>query len=386
MATVPCGSSIFNPEYEYDPGTIGCLVRFTDKPERVLLMTAGHAVLGRDTGQGNPVKSPNMPDRPLGLLLTWTSLSGDITADVALAWVDPLLVTPGIMGIGAPKGVASVSVAQHLRIFSSSGAPRDMRVDQLSINVPLLARLPDGWNGPLTYYGQITCNPGAPQMKSAQPGDSGAIVVDDNNRVIGMVVGISNGSTVVTPIAAILSHPAWGGGTLEVLDSIPQNAIAPPIAQQALIAQQARGASPPGRVNLSSLGADQKVMAQKILNAFYAAGFGLYQQVAALANAMAESSLNPKKVNQNSREDSVGLFQLNRMGGRGADFSVAQLQDPDFNIKATIDAISRYPSFEAADSLDSAVGEFVRRFEQPKDEVAAIAERQQIARSFYVGA
>ncbi|WP_155644410.1 phage tail tip lysozyme [Burkholderia territorii] len=380
MATVSCGSGICIPRNE--PGTIGCLVRFTDRPDKVLLMTAGHAVLATNTRQGDPVESPDMPGTVLGLLLTWTSLTGNVTADVALVWVDPALVTPEIIGIGLPKGgVTDVRAAQRVRLFSLRGIPREMRVDQASANVPLLARGPD-WSAHLTYRAQIMCRPASPQM-ATQPGDSGAIVVDDNNRVIGMVVAAADdaaGITVVTPIFAILNHPAWRGGTLEVLDSIPRNAIAPPIAQQALA-----GATP-GRVDLSSLNANQKVMAQKILNAFFVAGYGLYQQVAALANAKAESSLKPDAHALTASEDSVGLFQLNRVNGEGKNFSVEQLADPDFNIKVTLDVLSRFPSFRAADSLDSAVEEFVRRFERPANADAAVEARQLIAHSFYVSA
>ncbi|WP_458764644.1 phage tail tip lysozyme [Cupriavidus basilensis] len=381
MATVSCGSGVCIPRNE--PGTIGCLVRFIDRPDKVLLMTAGHAVLATNTRQGDPVESPDMPGTVLGLLLTWTSLTGNVTADVALVWVDPRLVTPEIIGIGLPKnGAADVRAAQRARLYSMRGTPREMRVDQVSADIPLLARGPD-WSAHLTYRGQITCRPGSPQMQAIQPGDSGAIVVDDNNRVIGMVVAASDdttGITVVTPMSAILSHPAWRGGTLEVLDSIPPNAIAPPIAQQAL------AAATPGRADLSSLNANQKVMAQKILNAFFVAGYGLYQQVAAVANAKAESNLKPDAHALTASEDSVGLFQLNRMGGEGKNFSVAQLSDPDFNIKVTIDAVSRFRSFRAADSLDSAVDEFVRRFERPADTDAAVAARQRIAHSLYVSA
>ena len=179
MATVPCGSGICNPDYQKEPGTIGCLVRFTDRPDKVLLMTAGHALLAQDTSQGTPVVSPDMPGKALGLLLTWTSLTGDVTVDVALVWVDPLLVAPTIIGIGLPKGTAAVSTAQRVRIFSISGRPREMRVDQVSTNIPLLARGLD-WSEHLTYRGQITCSPGSPQMKTAQPG---SVVHDQRLKV-----------------------------------------------------------------------------------------------------------------------------------------------------------------------------------------------------------
>lgn len=46
-----------------------------------------------------------------------------------------------------------------------------------------------------------------------------------------------------------------------------------------------------------------------------------------------------------NREDSVGLFQLNRMGGLGTGYTVSQLQDPSLN--ATIAAQNMAPAYQA---------------------------------------
>jgi hypothetical protein len=248
-----------------------------------------------------------------------------------------------------------------------------MTVSDTASDVPVLARGP-GWSAFLTYKSQIICRP-----EATEPGDSGAIVVDDSNHVVGMVVAGSEGSgmTVITPISAILTHPAWQGGELEILDAIPADAIAPPIAQQKFLAGS-------GRVNLSAFSAAQKVMAQKILNAFASAGFGMFQQVAALANAVAESSLNPAEHALSDIEDSVGLFQLNRKGGVGTGYTVVQLQNPDFNIQLVIAAVSNLAVFKVAVSLDAAVDAFVRSFERPLDVAAQVSHRQVIARTLYL--
>lgn len=52
-------------------------------------------------------------------------------------------------------------------------------------------------------------------------------------------------------------------------------------------------------------------MAQLIVKRFEEAGYGVVQQVAALANAIAESGLDPK-IKAAGDEDSWGLFQINR--------------------------------------------------------------------------
>src|SRR5678815_2134608 len=55
-----------------------------------------------------------------------------------------------------------------------------------------------------------------------------------------------------------------------------------------------------------------------------------------VAIAFEESTFNPDARNNRGREDSVGLFQLNRNGGQGSGYSVEQLKNPELN--ATIAA------------------------------------------------
>jgi hypothetical protein len=82
------------------------------------------------------------------------------------------------------------------------------------------------------------------------------------------------------------------------------------------------GAVVVNNIKLDAIAAAKRETARLIVEKFAAAGFGKVQQVAGLANAIAESNLNPGAHNQ-SGEDSVGLFQLNRNGGLGAGHSVA---------------------------------------------------------------
>jgi hypothetical protein len=70
-------------------------------------------------------------------------------------------------------------------------------------------------------------------------------------------------------------------------------------------------------LNLGRFNALQQAAAKLILSRFAAAGLGRIQQITAVANAWKESSLNPSARTQTTREDSVGLFQLNmRKGSR----------------------------------------------------------------------
>lgn len=106
-------------------------------------------------------------------------------------------------------------------------------------------------------------------------------------------------------------------------------------------------------------------MAALILNAFAAAGYGRVQQIAALANAIDESALDPNA--HAMGEDSVGLFQCRRIHGVGGQHSVAKLKDPAFNTQLIIAESRKVPFFAKATNLRDAVDLFVRFVERPAD-------------------
>ncbi|MGI8568024.1 MAG: hypothetical protein ACR2KT_02530 [Methylocella sp.] len=111
---------------------------------------------------------------------------------------------------------------------------------------------------------------------------------------------------------------------------------------------------------------------------FGQAGFAFHQQVAALANAIAESSLNPN-AHATKGEDSFGLFQLNRRGGLGAGHAPSELLNPGSNIAIVIKAAKQSKAFLRAASLDDAVSAFVKDVERPSDKPGQIRVRVNIA-------
>ena len=136
-------------------------------------------------------------------------------------------------------------------------------------------------------------------------------------------------------------------------------------------------------LTLSSIPPQRREMAQKILDAFAAAGFGQFQQVAALASAMVNSNLNTNARALTPVEDSVGLFQFNRNGGLGSGRSVEELQNPDINIGIAVNEAKKQPVFSAATSLDEAVDAFTRRIDRPPNPASEVIRRQQIARQLF---
>jgi hypothetical protein len=77
----------------------------------------------------------------------------------------------------------------------------------------------------------------------------------------------------------------------------------------------------------------QAAMVAMIEAAFLSAGYPLPVAAAAVVNAYAESTLNPKAIGDSGR--SVGLFQLS-IRGAGAGMSVAERQDPATNIRTLL--------------------------------------------------
>jgi Phage tail lysozyme len=144
------------------------------------------------------------------------------------------------------------------------------------------------------------------------------------------------------------------------------------------------GAPAPGPIQLNLRSVDPKrlAIAQMIVSAFADAGFDDIHQAAALANAIRESGLIPTKENiALPKEFSVGLFQMNMMGGgRGSHNTELELKDPNINIGIVVKAAQNIRdqlgrNFRQAKTIEEAVGSFVRDFENPKNPQAEIALR-----------
>jgi len=146
--------------------------------------------------------------------------------------------------------------------------------------------------------------------------------------------------------------------------------------------QENQNTSPTKTESLSTqpiqLSTDAESMAELIRSKFKAAGFSDIQAEAAVANAVAESGLNPNAHNTRG-EDSVGLFQMNRNGGLGTGHSVESLKDPNYNIDLAIAAAKKSEAFLKSNTIDDAVAAFVRDVERPANKELEIEKRIQIA-------
>jgi uncharacterized protein (TIGR02594 family) len=129
------------------------------------------------------------------------------------------------------------------------------------------------------------------------------------------------------------------------------------------------------KLNLSKIPQGRRPVAEAIAKRFADAGFGPLQQIAAVANAMKESSLDPKQRTTTSKEDSVGLFQLNMTRGLGRGHSPEELTNADKNTDIIIKECRKFPAFGRATSLRAAVAAFVHFIERPAHQPAEIEDR-----------
>jgi hypothetical protein len=145
--------------------------------------------------------------------------------------------------------------------------------------------------------------------------------------------------------------------------------------------QPGPGPAPSSGLNYKAAGVTQAVFqacGDLIVARFAAAGFGHVQQVAAVANAIGESGLDPK-AKSTPPERSFGLFQCNQGGGLGQGFTREQLFDPGTNIAIVIKEAKRHKDFGGAASLSAAVDAFVTFVERPAKPALDIAKRMKIA-------
>jgi uncharacterized protein (TIGR02594 family) len=135
-----------------------------------------------------------------------------------------------------------------------------------------------------------------------------------------------------------------------------------------------------GKFNLKAAGVPQKFwqFGDMIVDRFARAGFSGELQLAAVANAIAESGLDPRAESPRP-ERSFGLFQCNQAAGLGIGFTKEQLFDADTNIGIIIKEVKKFPEVVNAHTVLDAVRAFVKFIERPRNTEAAVIKRMAFA-------
>jgi len=230
--------------YSVSAGTFGCVVRDLESGEP-LILSNNHVLANSSNGkdvrarQGDPVYQPGPYDggtasaniigrlerfvplyrsnqeaqcrvalevqrvlnRLLHLFLPQYSLCffrdtpNANLVDAAVARpLDPDMIEEEIIGIGRVRGVVEARPGMHVRKSGRSSGVTSGEV--IGVNVSLTVGLVDGERALFTDQVVLTA--------MSQPGDSGSLVVDGNNRAIGLLFAGSDRATVCCSIQNVL--------------------------------------------------------------------------------------------------------------------------------------------------------------------------------------
>ncbi|GBC71185.1 hypothetical protein HRbin02_00964 [Candidatus Calditenuaceae archaeon HR02] len=201
----PAQGGVSIGHYMVTAGTLGCLVR--DNEGHVYILSNNHVLANSNNARiGDPIYQPGPydggnPNDTIATLWTWTFLNpnGINYVDAALARpINIQDVSPDIFYIGKVRGVGMPTLSLHVK---KSG-----RTTGLTRGVIVILRAYVKVNylslGHLTFDDQIVIQPGG----FSKGGDSGSLVVDENNRAIGVLFAGSDIFSLANPINRVMQE------------------------------------------------------------------------------------------------------------------------------------------------------------------------------------
>jgi len=114
--------------------------------------------------------------------------------DAALARpLSPDLVRPEILDIGLPAGVGEATLGTRVKKSGRTTGFTTGAIQTIDMTVQI------DYDGPVaTFHGQLLATP------MSQRGDSGSVVLDQQNRVVGLLFAGSDRATMINPIDQVL--------------------------------------------------------------------------------------------------------------------------------------------------------------------------------------
>jgi hypothetical protein len=190
----------------YEPGTLGAIV-FDRSSHAPLLLSNYHVLAANGFKQGASVMQPSPADKG--------KIPDDTIAAVHKAvcnqWVDCAVAhlhtqrqyESSIMDIGAINGAASATVGVQVRKRGRTTHLSYGTIEQvgLSVKAQFMGKT-------LTFNNQllVRVNPLKSSLFAAH-GDSGAVVVDNQNNIVGLLslIGKDGQTAIINPISAVMS-------------------------------------------------------------------------------------------------------------------------------------------------------------------------------------
>jgi lysozyme len=193
-------------------GTLGCLVQKRNIPGSVYILSSAHVMaLSGAAESADQILQPSadhggtVANDVIAVLDQWIPLDASderfpnpVDAAVAKAVA---AVRADIGGTSSPlqiEGVTPVGRGFNVTIYGAQSGPTPGRVIDRHFRVRLTYPTQDGLSRVVSLYDQVLCK------ASTQPGDSGAIVLDQFNFVAGLHIAGSGSWSVFTPIDPIL--------------------------------------------------------------------------------------------------------------------------------------------------------------------------------------
>ena len=194
-------------------GTLGCLVRRLDQPEKLFILSNAHVMLrdgvgsvGDDIYQPAGIDEPALPANKIAELSDWRSMEFSRDGypnliDAAIAEViEPSDVTPYIHNIGLPMGI-KLRLRRNMRVHKT-GSTTDHRTGKIldtDFWPELEYQRPGGGVGRVGFRDQVLCD------RFSDDGDSGSAVLDMNNRVVGLHFAGTGNHSIFNKIEHVLN-------------------------------------------------------------------------------------------------------------------------------------------------------------------------------------
>lgn len=188
-------------------GTLGAVMRDNTSGDPLLLSNFHVMCVDNTWSVGDTLVQPSRVDTgvcPTGVVGTLLRAQLTSSVDAAVCTLSGRGSACEIVDIGAITGTATATLNMSVRKRGRTTGLTSGKVDSISLSVNV--DYGDGI-GPRTLTNQIGIIPDtAKNAKFGDHGDSGSVVVDDSQAVVGLYfAGSDDGSGVANPIAAVLS-------------------------------------------------------------------------------------------------------------------------------------------------------------------------------------
>lgn len=188
-------------------GTLGAIVHDNKSGTPLLLSNFHVLAIDQDARTGDAIAQPSLVDGgrdPQSVVGALERTALTATVDGALATLQGRSYSAGIVDIGAITGTGEATPGMAVRKRGRTTGVTYGIIDGISLSVTLPY---PGGVGPKTLTDQIDVRPdSARNAQFADHGDSGAVLVDDNGKIIGLhFAGSNDGHGVANPIADVLS-------------------------------------------------------------------------------------------------------------------------------------------------------------------------------------